>query len=157
MMNPSPTVAEIHYVLSNAREHSRRELAATAADPETAAYRLAKAPGYRWMAYHDGRPCAVIGAMQQHPGVWSLFGFGTDDWIHVWRLVTLVSKRDMMQSVLDAGAHRAHCLALADNADVHKWLRFLGASLEVPMPKYGVNQEDFIMFAWLKDAAHVPA
>jgi hypothetical protein len=147
----NPNTSEVAYVCMNLRQKSKEEIFAvndlSAAD---LAKRLSEAPGFKWVAYHNGLPAALIGAIPLHGGVWSLFGMGTDNWIKVWRQVTLVAKRDMMQAVLDAGGHRAQCMAPASHEDTHKWLRFLGATHEVQMPAYGRNKEDYILFAWIK-------
>lgn len=116
---------------------------------------LSVLPGQRiaWTIYNDTKPAALIGAIPKHSGVWTLFGLGTDEWINIWRLVTLVAKRDMMKEVSATGAHRAHCLSPESHEDTHRWLRFLGATHEAEMPAYGVNGEDFRMFTWLREGA----
>jgi len=151
-VSPSPTEAEIMYVLENLREKSKEDIfGATDDDAYGIANYLVWADGFKWVFYHDAYPAALLGATKMHDGVWNLFGMGTDDWQKVWRLVTLVAKRDMMQAVLDAGAHRAQCMSPASHEDTHKWLRFLGATHEAEMPKWGKNGEDYIMFSWLKE------
>jgi len=150
---PNPTLAEIQYVVENLSEKSQEDIwGAVEATPQIYAGFIHKHPqAFRWVFYNDGKPAALLGAMLQHRGVWNLFGMGTADWKSVWRLVTLVAKRDMMQAVLDAGAHRAQCMSPATHEDTHKWLRFLGATHEVEMPRFGRNGEDYIMFSWLKE------
>lgn len=141
---------EAEFVMMNLRTKSADELAWQGI-PLQAAINFVVNADFGWVIYHDDKPAALIGAARQHRGVYVMFGFGTDDWIKVWRLVTLVAKRDMMQAVSETGAHRAHCMSPADHRDTHKWLRFLGATHEVKMPKWGEGGEDYIMFSWLKD------
>ena len=137
---------------NNMRDQSREELfGASNATPESYAAGLIASAGFKWVAYHKQQPCALIGAVPEHTGVWGLFGLGTDDWVSVWRKVTIIAKRDMMAMVLGAGAHRAHCMSPATHVDTHKWLRFLGASHEAQMPAFGKQGEDYILFSWLKE------
>ena len=146
-----PSAAEIRYVCENMRKNSSEELfGANDGTPKTYAKWLISTDGFKWVAYHASKPCALIGAIPERKGVWGLFGLGTDDWQKVWRKVTIIAKRDMMQMVLDAGAHRAHCMSPATHIETHKWLRFLGASHEAEMPAYGKQGEDYILFSWLK-------
>ena len=143
------TDVDASYVLRNLREKSREECELQGRTPITLSAMLAH-QRIAWTIWYENKPAALIGAMPLHRGVWSLFGFGTDAWVKVWRLVTLTARRDMMRAVTDTGAHRAQCLSPATHTDTHKWLRLLGASYEVDLPAYGVNGEDFKMFAWLK-------
>lgn len=149
----SPELAEIKYVLDNLSPKSREDILPVM-DYSTdflAHYYFEHPMAYQWVFYNAGKPAAFLGSCRSHGDVWSVYGMGTADWKAVWRLVTLVAKRDMMQAVLDAGAHRAHCLSPASHEDTHKWLRYLGATHEAAMPRYGKNGEDYIMFSWLKD------
>ncbi len=149
MIRFGATWAEAEHVLANPNAHSAREIAASGMTPLELTDRLARKQ-FTWVAYHDEAPCAFWGAYQQAPGLWALFGFGTADWRKVWRQVTLVSARDMMKRVLDAGAVRADCLSLAENEEVHKWLRFLGATVATDKPGAGANGENLILFTWLR-------
>ncbi|WP_288927291.1 hypothetical protein [uncultured Maritimibacter sp.] len=149
-----PKFLEISYVLQNLSDKSREDvLNATEASFMDIASGLftSRDRGFTWAFYHNGAPAALLGARRSHGDVWSLFGMGTDDWRRVWRLVTLVARRDMMTAVRDAGAIRAHCVSPAAHTDTHKWLRVLGASHEAEMPSYGVDGADYIMFSWLKE------
>lgn len=156
MMLPNPTHEEILYVVQNLRAMSRDEIfGATQETVENFAAGIAASGGFKWVGYHAGKPAAIIGASPIHRGVWALFGFGTDDWVQIWRPVTRTARRDMMQAVTDAGAHRAHCVTRSDHTDTHRWLRALGATLETPMPGYGMDGQDYTMFAWLKGGGDV--
>ena len=151
MMIANPTLAEILYVVNNLRDQSRKEIfQATEATPERYALALHSAHGFRWVGYHNGAPAAILGATRQHKGVWSVFGFGTDDWIKVWRSVTRTALKEMFPAVEGSGCHRAHCITLAESADVHRWLKVLGATEESVMRGYGRDGEDYTMFSWTK-------
>lgn len=154
MIIADPKFAEIRYVLRNLSDRSREDvLSCEVQSPDQMADGIfrSRSAGFTWCFYREGVPAALLGARHQYGGVWSLFGMGTDHWKSVCRLVTLVSKRDMMQAVKAAGAQRAHCLSPSHHHDTHKWLRYLGATHEAAMPKYGANGEDFTLFAWVKE------
>ena len=156
MMLEDPGLTEISYVCENMRQSSHDEIFGVhSGSPMDFARYLDAAPGFKWVGYHAGRPAALIGAIHSHGGVWGLFGFGTDDWHHIWRQVTRTARKDMMQAVIEAGAHRAHCATRADHVETHRWLRALGAVREEPLPQYGRAGEDYIMFVWLKDLGNV--
>lgn len=150
-MKPGPTQIEMSFVCRNMRKASRDEVFGIfPGSPEDLAAYLHAAPGFHWVGYANGCPAALIGAYPVRRGVWGLYGFGTDFWQLVWRAVTVVARRDMMQAVRDTGAHRAECMSLATHVETHKWLGFLGADHRAEMPGSGMNGEDYVMFSWLK-------
>lgn len=151
-MLPDPAPEEILFVCRNMRDRSREEIfGSTDMTVEQFAAFITRVEGFKWVGYSNGLPAALIGAYKDHAGVWSLFGFGTNGWQKIWRAVTKTAKRDMMQAVVEAGAHRAHCITRADHDETHLWLRALGAKLETPMPGYGKDGSNYTMFAWLKE------
>ncbi len=151
-MIANPSLSEMIFVCQNMRPESRQEIFGLfPGTPEQLAAYLDAAGGYKWVGYHRNWPTALLGAYPIRQGVWGLFGFGTTAWRSVWRSVTVTAKRDMMQAVLDAGAHRAECMTLADHEETHKWLNYLGATERTEMPKAGRNGEDYVMFAWLRE------
>lgn len=151
MIVADPRPAEVLYVMQNLREQSLEEIVLQGMDPEAIAGRLYGNNRLTWAVYAGDAPAALIGALPVHPGVYTLFGFGTDRWKDVWRLVTLVARRDMFRAVRARGAHRAHCLSPEAHTETHRWLRMLGAKHEAALPRWGVNGEDFRMFAWVAE------
>jgi len=145
----APLEPEIRYILENARPESRLEMDALNLDPSRLAAHLAKAKGFKYVVYYDKRPAAFIGVVRQHPGVYAGLGFGTPDWINVWKAVTLVARRRILKSVSETGAHRIHCISFSESPDVARWLKFLGAAHMVDLPAYGARGEDAKMFTWL--------
>lgn len=151
MMIIDPTLEEIRHVVLNLRDQSRREIfQATDMDEEAFAQSVFHARGFTWVGYHNGAPTAILGAHRQHQGVWSVFGFGTEDWQAIWRAVTRTAKVDMFRMVSECGCHRAHCVTMTESTDVHRWLRLLGATEESVMRGYGKGGEDYTMFSWTK-------
>lgn len=151
MMMPSPSLAEVTFVCQNLRPKSRDEVFGLVdTTPEAFARHLHVQPGFHWVGYCEGFPAALIGAYQQRRGVWGLYGVGTNAWDTIWREVTRVARRDMMQAVLATDCWRAECLSLADHEDTHRWLGLLGASHRAEMPRYGLKEQDYILFSWLR-------
>lgn len=152
MIAARPKFGELVHVCRNLREMSRSEMYLTAEieEPELLAEVFFGHP-LSWVAYHDAKPAAVIGATRLHPGVWGLYGFGTDDYAHVMLEVTKHARRVMMPEVRATGAHRAQCMSPATHHETHKWLRFLGAKEEARLGGYGKNGEDVLVFAWRRD------
>lgn len=146
---------DILYVLENLREKSQDDLyAVLPRNPDGLARYYHTSCHLLWCAYVDDVPAAIFGAREEREGVWGLFGFGTDQWDDVWRLVTLVSIRDMIPAIYDAGPHRIHLISPAGHADTHKWLRFIAKGHKVhqtELPKYGSDGTDFIMLSWFKE------
>ena len=149
MIVSDPSASEYGYVLDNLREKSFEELTALGGHPDGAKFMISQTP-YRWVVYSGNFPAAVIGWTPMRRGVLSLFGFGTDDWVKVWRKVTLIAMRDMITAGNSAGWHRAQAISPAWHEDTHRWLRLIGATHEVELPAYGVNAEDFKMFSWFR-------
>lgn len=155
-MIPNPTLDEILYVCQNLRDVSRREIfQATDATEDQFAFAIHGAPGFKWVGYHDGLPAAILGGRPTHRGVWTVYGFGTDHWIDIWRDVTRTARRELIPAVKATDAHRAHSMTLTDAPDIHRWLRLLGATEECVMRGYGRGGEDFTMFVWLKGESDV--
>lgn len=151
MIFQAPTLPEVTFVCQNLRPKSRDELAGVVSvTPEVFAQQLHGREGFHWVGYCEGFPAALIGAYPQRRGVWSLYGLGTVAWGRIWREVTRVARRDMMQAVLATDCWRAECLSLASHEDTHRWLGLLGASHRAEMPQYGLNGQDYILFSWLR-------
>ena len=149
-VDAEPDLDTIRFVCRNLREVSRREmfLSLWSDEPDVLAEAIHQTNQFAWAFWCDGEPAAVVGAYPMHPGVWGLFGFGTDKYAKIMLSVTKHARRFMMPALLNAGAHRAQCIAPADHYEQHKWLRFLGAEEESTMRGYGKNREDVKMFAW---------
>ena len=152
MIAANPKFRELIHVCRNLRELSREEMYMTSEieEPDLLAEQMV-GDRLQWVAYHDGKPAAVIGARQAHPGVWNLYGFGTDDYEHIMLEVTKHARRVMMPEVKATGAHRAQALSPADHVETHKWLRFLGAKEEARLGGFGKNGEDVLVFAWRRE------
>lgn len=154
-MIPLPlTVDRIRFVLDRVRADDRREIEATmpVRPAETLPMQIARACRFGLVAAaDDGEPVAVVAAAEVWPGVWQVGMFATDRWSCVAHPVTRWIRRALMPALLDAGAHRAHCYALADRPASEDWLRHLGAQDEGFLRGFGRNGEDFVIYAWSKN------
>lgn len=153
MIFAEPKYSEILHVCRNMRAASAEEMYACKAhsNPDIIANELYDRPGLKWVGYHDKKPAALIGAFPLYPGVWGMFGLGTDDWQKIWRPITVAARRVMIPSVEVLGAHRMSCTSPIAHTETHKWLKFLGAEQEAVLRGYGKNGEDFVLFAWIKE------
>lgn len=153
-MFAEPTIGELQYVCRHMRPLSRSEMFLTRPndDPDDLAAVLHIYNSFQWVAYFAERPAAIIGAIPLHPGVWGLYGFGTEAYAAIIREVTKHAKRFMMPAIVSAGAHRGQCISPVGHVDTHRWLRWLGAKEEATLRHYGKGGEDVIMFAWTKEA-----
>lgn len=101
---------------------------------------------------HRGLPAACVGAVELRPGVFEVFMFGTDAWPNVAITATRWVRRMLIPALYLAGAHRAQAASLATHISAHRWLGYLGASIESEMPGFGGNGETFLQFVWLREA-----
>lgn len=112
-------------------------------------YSLREGPA--WVLTVEGQPIVIAGFDMLRPGVWQDWLFSTPvAWEKHWRLVTKMSRK-VMDAMLQSGAHRLQCVSLASRIHAHRWYRPLGLRLEGTLHGYGVNGEDALIFARLRD------
>lgn len=141
---------DVFHVVSNMREWDRREIFATEwlDDPADYARTVCKYGSFAWVA-GDSEPIAVIGARAMWPGVWAPWMFATDAFPRISIGLTRFVRNNMIPSLRQTGAHRAHCLSMVGHEQAHRWLRLLGAEPEGdPLIGWGRNREDFQVFVW---------
>jgi hypothetical protein len=126
------------------------ELNATNYDmsPEYLAHVACATGAFRWGAYVDGRPVALIGAVPRWPNVWSVWAYGTDEWDKVALTLTKHARRFILPALYRSGAVRGDCQALSTHTTARNWLEFLGADLEKELDGWGKNGETFISYVW---------
>jgi len=149
----APDALAITYIAHRLRPEDARECFATALpDADVLARETIRAMtfGVGRVAWADGLPVAVIGAMPLWGGVWQGFAFGTDEWPQVARDLTRYARRVLGPALLDAGARRLEVRTIEGHAEAHAWLRVLGAEHEGTHPQYGANGETFFTFAWTR-------
>jgi hypothetical protein len=95
-----------------------------------------------------GVPVSCQGILPIHPGVWTMFAYGTDQWPRVVLSMTKHALRRIVPALLAVGAHRVECRALASHTESRRWIEFLGAREEAILKAYGKRQEDFVLYVW---------
>lgn len=146
-----PTPAKLLHIAQRLRDLDRREcMALLWTDDEVDIARHAFEWGQpSWIACaRDGEPVYAFGLVPQRPGCWGCWGFGTERWPEVARMVSRHLKRHVMPGIRETGAHRVELLCLADKLAAHKWLRWLDARECIDLPSFGRNREDFKLFVW---------
>lgn len=151
MMTLAPLTYEpVLYVAENMREWDKREIYATRwdDDPASLARDAMVVPDFAWLASHGGEPVAAFGAIPLHPGVWSVWLFGTDNFSKIGFSLTKTLKRSMLPALVEHGVHRLECLSMEGHVVAQRWLEGFGAKPERLVPEYGRNRENFISYAW---------
>lgn len=107
--------------------------------------------GFVCASDRDGEPISAIGAAELWPTMWSVWMFATDRWPEVALAATRLVRRVLVPQLLEAGARRAECRALASHRQAHRWLKLLGARREFRVRDFGKNGEDFVSFVWRRE------
>jgi hypothetical protein len=148
-------IGALEYIALNLRERDWLEVHGVRwdDDPITLAHQTAAilSAGRGHIVEWSGRPAAVIGVCEMHPGVWQGLAFGTDDFRLCVPQLTKLARGDLQAYVVERGGHRLEVFSRADHLDSHKWLAWLGARREGLMRKYGKDGADFYRFAWTRD------
>ena len=97
------------------------------------------------IAWHDGKPVAVIGFAEYWPGVWQVILVGTDQFRHVAMDCIRWLRSNAADLLANHGGRRLQCDARGPSG----FLAHLGAKPEVTMRKYGKDGSDYIRYVWL--------
>lgn len=136
------------YVAKNMRERDREEIYGTRFEdnPFHLTYDVMAQSSFAWVAWRDELPAVVIGAGQRHPGVWSVFCFGTDQFGRVAIDLTRFVTKQMVPKLFEIGAHRLECDSHIKHTDAHRWLKICGAWQEGVKRGYGRDGSDYLTF-----------
>lgn len=160
-LRAEPGFDDVLFVAQNMRDSDREEIFATqwTDTPEELANNVVHSGAFRWGAYVDDIPVAMIGAQPRWPGVWTAWAFGTRDWPKVALTLTRHVRRFMIPALMNHGALRVDAYALASHDTSRAWLARLGATPGNPLDKWGRNGETFVAYSWLRkdDAANATA
>lgn len=152
-LRPLDRIAAVRVALAM-READRREVFALrwpgpeGDDPIAVGTAIAAAARFGCSAWAGGQPAAICGAFEPWPHGFSVFMVATDAWpavapaVHRWVL------RVLRPGLLAAGARMAFCYSDARHAAAHRWLARLGAQPPHPLPGWGRDGEDFLLFRW---------
>ena len=151
-IRPAPGLDDVLAVTRNMRARDAEEIFALRwhDSPCHLAEEVMHAGEFRWGAYLDGRPIAMLGAFPQWPRVWSVWSFGTDEFRKVAPAMARHVKTFMIPALENAGAIRAFCWSMEAHTDACRWLEFLGAAPEVKLDKYGKNGQTFVCYGWTR-------
>jgi hypothetical protein len=106
--------------------------------------------GHAAISEINGVPVAIIGCAPIRPGVWSFYSFGTSEWSRSVLELTRYGRKVISQFVRERNAHRAQCESRFDHIEAHRWLKLMGAQCDGPLPGYGKDGADYLMFSWSK-------
>jgi hypothetical protein len=153
-----PTYATLLHITTRLRPLDQREVQAIQWDdsPENIAkhaYEMGQ-PSWVVCAKNPLEPAYAFGLTADRPGVWSVWGFGTNRFPEVALSVTRWCYRAIVPALPKIG-HRVECYCLAEKTDAHRWLERLGGVEEGTLRGYGRNGEDFKIFAWRRDHGRI--
>lgn len=150
MIVEAPKFQEVRFVCENLRPLSREDIFGVFDGTTDALAAWVMRATFSWAVYSDSAPAALIGAYEERPGVFGLFGMGTEGWSKVGKLVSLVARESMLPAVMATGARRAQCYSPESHRVTHRWLRMLGATHENFEPAFGRNGENYRQFIWVR-------
>jgi hypothetical protein len=151
-LKPEPDFNDVLFVAERMRACDQEEIYSQrwSDDPAMIAQEVMLSGAFRWGAYKNGVPIAMIGAFPKWPGVWSVWSFGTDRWPEVVKTLASHVQRFMLPALENHGAIRAECHAMASNKPACRWLTFLGAKAEATLDNYGKNGQTFVCYSWTR-------
>lgn len=145
------TLRDLSYIASNLRPEDHAEIDCQLDHWTPAILALSALQGFAYVVELDGNPEAAFGAAEQRSGLWIAWSWGTR---RMWRCVPRITKffyDTLGPDVAAAGAWRVEARALAGNDLAVRWLNRLGATERCPLPGYGRNGEDFVLFDWTRE------
>lgn len=148
----APTHEAVHYIARNLRAIDREEVYALRFhDNDFLLTNEVIACPLTWVAWHDGFPVAVLGAVEVTPGVWSMHCFGTDAFGRIALPLTRFAVKTFRPMLFgELGAHRLQADALAKNTESCRWIELLGGHKEAVLKGRGRKGEDFVTYAMMK-------
>lgn len=148
---------DLSYIASNLRPQDYAEIDCQMDYWTPAILALSAMQGMAYIAELDGNPEAAFGAAENRSGLWIAWSWGSK---RMWRCIPRITQffyQVLGPDVAAQGAWRVEARALGANDMALRWLRRLGAHERCPLPAYGKNGEDFILFDWTRETwNHVP-
>lgn len=143
---------DISIIGANMREHDRREFEASALFPSMSTAALMchyASPDWAWVALLDDEPAGAIGIVRNalQPQLGAAWAFGTDRFKRVVPALSVLAAT-FRNRLVSEGVHRIEARCIVGHDLAGRWMAGLGASRETVLRRYGVNGEDFELWAW---------
>jgi RimJ/RimL family protein N-acetyltransferase len=143
------------YIVFNMRPEDKEEIYALLPHNEPyqlgwEAFMLFRNKGRSQIAWHQGKPAAVIAITECRKGVWEISMFGTEDFKSVALPCMRWARDTIPDLIINHHGRRLQCDSHANHEAAHRFLKALGARPEgPPMKYYGKDGSAFIRFVWL--------
>jgi hypothetical protein len=146
-------LGSISYVCNNMRESDRLEIFGLRPhdSPMVLAYEIHSVlanNGRGRVAWHDGKPVAVIGFAEYWPGVWQVIMVGTNEFRYVAMDCIRWFRIQAAELMSLHGGRRLQCDSRVSQYG-QGFLQTLGAKPEGTMKRYGKDGSDYIRYVWL--------
>lgn len=106
-------------------------------DPHVVAKGVMAAANFSWVAWADGRPTTVFGAVELHKGIWQIYMLTTPAFKKIAIPLTRFLKRSVVPILFDQlGCRRLEGLFHEDNVFIHRWVEGFGAKKEFVKESY---------------------
>jgi hypothetical protein len=102
------------------------------------------------IAWHRGRPAALMAFVEIRSGVWEVYMFGTEYFKSVAFELARWCRKEANDILTHCKGHRLQATSRADYHEAHKLIRALGGIAEgSPLRRYGKDGKDYQVFTWL--------
>lgn len=144
----------VEYICLHMRERDREEVFGLV--PHDDPLRMAMdATGYirnggrGKIAWHKGRPAALMAFVELRPGVWEVWAFGTDDFEAVALELMRWCRKEANDILKHSKGHRLQCYSRSDYERAHKMIKAMGGEAEgPPLRRFGKDGSDYQTFVW---------
>lgn len=145
--------SSLEYICLHLRERDQREIYGLRShdNPIRLAYEahyMLTSQGRGRIAWHEGKPVAVLGFVESWPGLWDAVSFGTDEFPKVAFELMRYGRQEARSILRDVGGRRLQADAHIDNTDGHKFIETLGGKAEYDMRLYGKDGSTYRRFVW---------
>lgn len=107
------------------------------------------------VAWHDGKPAAIVGFAEYRPGVWQVALLGTNDFRNVAIDCLRWIRETASDLIANHGGKRLQCDSHEDHHEAHRFLKALGAIPEGPPMRFygkcGSAYQRYVWFAGMND------
>lgn len=151
------TLRDTCFVAANMRDEDRREALATLnvrSMTEIGVLCFLGSPDTAWNVWVDAAPVASFGYSMRgdmQPHLCSAWAWGTSSFKRAVPAITRFCLANWPSMMASAGLTRAEIRSLAGHDIAHSWLASLGARREGLMHGYGINGEDFELWALMTE------